>query len=257
MNAFPAVRQADGCDVLSRSRRLRAVLSLTEGGLTELVFQVWHHARLGELYPELLFANYGITMTTTPAMLLAAERCREVGDPVCEELRAYYLKHAEEERGHERWLLADLESLGISRERVLRRLTYPGVAALAGAQYYWIRHVHPAAYLGYLAAIEVPPSAEFLREVRERTGIPATSMSGHLRHAEIDIGHMAELDAVLDTLPLSQDQEELIAVSAISTVGHLESLFTDLLKQFERISTPALHSTLFTASAMAATATHV
>ena len=33
-------------------------------------------------------------------------------------------------------------------------------AALVGAQYYWIRHVHPVALLGYVMLLEgYPPSA--------------------------------------------------------------------------------------------------
>lgn len=255
MNIPPTAAAAAGTDVTSRSRRLRATLSLTRSRLTELIREVWFHPRLGELYPEFLFATYGETVASAPAMRMAADRCGELkSDPLCEQLQAYYLEHAEEEREHGEWILSDLASLGISRERALGRLPYASVAALVGTQYYWMQHVHPVAYLGYIAVLEGPTDAEFLREVSERTGIPLSSMSSHLRHAELDPGHVAEFDAALDVLPLTREQEELITVSAIATIGHLERVFADILEHFERIWDPGLRKTLFTGSETAAAA---
>jgi hypothetical protein len=249
------VSEATRSAFTSRSCRLRATLSLARGRLTELIRDVWYHPRLGELYPEFLFATYGVTVASAPAMRMAADRCAELpGNPLCDSLEAYYLEHAEEEQDHGEWLLSDLASLGIRREQVLERLPYPSAAALVGSQYYWIRHVHPAAYLGYIAILESPTDAAFLSEVHERTGIPLSSMSCHLRHAELDPGHVAEFDAALDVFPLTRKQEELIAVSAITTIGHLEKMFTEILEHFERIWDPGLRSTVFTYSDSAAAA---
>ncbi len=232
-----------------RSSRLRGMLSLTRGRLTELIREVWFHPRLVDLYPEFLFAMLGVMQASAPAMRLAADRCGKLhGDPLSDLLRNYYLEHAEEERGHEEWLLADLASLGICRDRALRRLPYSSVVALVGSQYYWIEHVHPVAYLGYLAVLEQPAETTFLRETHERTGIPLASMSCHLNHAELDPDHVAEFDALLDNLPLTREQEELITVSAITTIGHLEKVFAEIVEHFGRISSPALHDTVFTVS---------
>lgn len=259
MNSSSLVDPANGAANLSRSRRLRLALSLTRSRLTSLISEVWYHPRLGDLYPEFLFACYGVTTASAPAMLAAARQCEQLGDdPLREPLRDYYLEHAEEERDHGEWLRADLASLGIDRERALNRLPYPSAAALVGSQYYWIRHVHPAAYLGYIAVLESPTDANFLREVHERTGIPLASMSCHMRHAELDPGHVAEFDAALDVFPLTRQQEELIGISALSTIGHLERLFAEILEHFDRIEDPALQDTIFTASPLAAAAaTHV
>ena len=231
------------------------MLALTQNRLTDLIREVWYHPRLGELYPEFLFAMLGVLSASAPAMRMAANRCGELhGNPLREPLRDYYLEHAEEEQGHDEWLMADLASLGISRDRALRRLPYRSVAALVGSQYYWILHVHPAAYLGYLAVLESPAETEFLREVHKRTGIPLSSMSCHLNHAELDPDHVAEFDAALDNFPLTREQEELVTVSAITTIGHLENVFTEIAEHFERIGSQALHDTVFTVGETAAAA---
>ena len=232
------------------SQRLRGTISLIRGRLTSLIRDVWFHPRFKELYPEFLFAMYGVTASSAPAMRLAAERCGALAadDPFAGWLQAYFLEHAEEEQSHEEWLMADLNSLGVSRERVLERLPYTSVAALVGSQYYWILHVHPIAYLGYIAVLEAPALIEFLEEVARSNGIPLSSMSGHVMHATLDPGHVAEFDATLDRLPLTQQQQDLITVSAIATVAHLESVFADLLEHFARIEQPARVASIFTSS---------
>jgi hypothetical protein len=169
-------------------------------------------------------------------------------DPLASWLGNYYLEHAEEEQGHEQWLLADLEGLGIPRERVLARVPYVSVAALVGAQYYWMLHVHPIAYLGYIAVLEAPALIEFLEEVSARTGIPLSSMSGHVMHARLDPGHVEEFDATLDSLTLTERHRDLITVSAIATISHLENVFSDVLEHFARIGDPARASTIFTSA---------
>jgi hypothetical protein len=251
----PTASAATGSAVIRRSQRLRTILSLARGSLTDLVCAVWYHPRLGELYPEFLFAMLGVMRASVPVMRRAADRSSEVeGYPIREQLREYYLEHAMEEQGHEEWLLEDLASLGIARDRALRRLPYPSIAALVGTQYYWIEHVHPAAFLGYLAVLEQPAETMFLHDVHHRTGIPLASMTCHLKHAELDPGHVAEFDTFLDRLPLTQEQEELITVSAIATISHLEKVFADIAEHFDRIENPTLRHSVFTVCEMPATA---
>ena len=235
-------------EMVTHSQRLRGILSLAQKSLAQLIHEVWFHERFGELYPEFLFAMYGVTVASAPAMRLAARCCAEAenDDPLNGWLREYYLEHAAEEEDHGEWLLADLNSLGVARERVLERLPYPSVAALIGSQYYWMQHVHPIAYLGFIAVLEAPAQIEFLREVSERSGIPLACMSCHMRHAELDVGHVAEFDATLDSLRLTQEHRDLITVSAITTIGHLERVFAEILEHFERIRNPVNASTIFT-----------
>lgn len=235
-------------EMVTHSQRLRGVLSLARKNLLSLIQEVWFHPRFSELYPEFLFAMYGVTVASAPAMRLAAQCCAARGndDPLNQWLRDYYLEHAAEEEDHGEWLLGDLRSLGVARERVLERLPYPSVAALVGSQYYWMQHVHPIAYLGFIAVLEAPAQIEFLREVSERSGIPLDCMSCHVRHAELDLGHVAEFDATLDSLPLTPEHRDLITVSAITTIGHLERVFADILEHFERIRNPISAATIFT-----------
>ncbi len=237
----------------THSQRLRERIALVRGRLDSLIHEVWFHPRLSELFPEFLFAMYGITAASAPAMRAAAARCSALAtdDPLAAWLHEYYLEHAEEESGHEQWLLDDLACFGIPRDQVLRRLPYPSVAALVGVQYYWMLHVHPIAYLGYISVVEEPASMEFLNAVSRRTGISLSSMSGHVMHARLDPDHVTEFDATLDSLPLLQHYQDLISVSAIATMAHLENVFSDILEHFERAADPASAATIFTSPRIA------
>ncbi len=114
------------------------------------------------------------------------------------------------------------------------------------AQHFWLRHVHPVAILGYLAVLENPASPAFLDQVAERSGLPPASMSAHMRHARLDVAHVAEFDAMLDALPLTQHHADIIATSAITAVAHLDAFFADVLEHFSRIEDETLAHTIFT-----------
>ncbi len=220
---------------MTASERLRGTIALVRGNLVATIRAVWDHPRFAELYPEFLFATYAVTAASAPAMRTAAQHAAALPphDPLAGWLSDYLLEHAEEERGHEQWILDDLESLGIPRDKVLARLPYPSAAALVGLQYYWMLHVHPIAYLGYIAVLEQPTSLDFLHEISQRTGIPLSSMSAHIHHATLDPGHVAEFDRALDNLVMTEREREIIAISAVTTVAHLQDVFSELLTRFD------------------------
>lgn len=230
------------------SLRLRRTIALVSDSLSARIERFWTHPRLSELYPEFLFAAYGVICASTPLLDAAADEAalRPESDELARMLAPYLREHAEEEDGHDRWLLDDLELCGIARARVLERIPYPSAAALAGAQHFWLRHVHPVAILGYLAVLENPASPAFLEKVAERSGLPPASMSAHMRHARLDVTHVAEFDAMLDALPLTAHHTDIIATSAIAAVAHLDAFFADVLEHFSRIEDDALARTIFT-----------
>jgi hypothetical protein len=140
--------------------------------------------------PEFLRANLCFlhgTMTASEGLLQAAIRKGEV-----DELGLYFTRHLAEERGHLAMLEADLERLGVKRI-----LKFPLAAQLAGAQYYYIEHDHPAMLLGYMAALESnPPTLEQIDALESEHGpLPCTR-----HHALHDPEHSRELRAQIERL---------------------------------------------------------
>jgi len=209
---------------VSHSRRLRDKIRLARGEMDAVAMTLWTHPRLREIYPEFLFRNHSVIRSSVPLMKAAAAECekRLHTDPVAEGMLAYFSKHIPEETGHDEWVLDDLETLGYRREEVLTRIPPPSAAALAGAQYYWIRHVHPVALLGFIAVLEgTPPDVKFFESTADRIGVPRRAFSNLLLHGKLDPQHRDDLDHALDTLPLTEAHHAVMGVSAFQTIDLL------------------------------------
>jgi hypothetical protein len=174
---------------------------------------------------------YGSIRASVPLLEAARDRARDLSpaDPLAAGLVDYLHRHAEEERGHDEWLLQDLQSVGVASAELLSRPPSGAVAALVGAQYYWVLHYHPVCVLGYLMVIEGnPPDRRRLQDLQNRSGLPASAFRTMLEHADLDIGHAAELADLLDRLPLSPNHNEALGLSAISTVAGLTRLLKEM-----------------------------
>lgn len=189
-------------------------------------------ARLADLYPEYLFAFHCILRANVPLMEAALGQSESLAadDPTAAGLAAYLERHIPEELHHDEWLLADLELLGGERATILARAPSPAVAALVGAQYYWIFHYHPAALLGYIAALEgYPPSMQLIDELVARTGHSRAAFRTLTAHAELDPAHRDDLDEMLDDLPLTRSQSAVIGLSALYSVHMLTRVFEEIV----------------------------
>jgi pyrroloquinoline quinone (PQQ) biosynthesis protein C len=182
------------------------------------------------MFPEFLFAVHCSIRSSVPLMKAAQARARAKAavDPVAAGIVDYLRQHIREEHDHDVWLLEDMEAVGMKRSEILRRPPPPTVAALVGAQYYWILHAHPVALFGYMAVLEGNPSSlEQINEIQVRNGLPREAFRTLIEHADIDQGHRKDLDRVVDRLPLSEQQSVLIALSAFHTIEMISRLLEE------------------------------
>ncbi|MFJ3231117.1 iron-containing redox enzyme family protein [Streptomyces sp. NPDC086787] len=212
---------------------LRVKLGLAAPPLRAATAALWRPgpAGLRRRYVEYLYAMHAVVRASVPLLERAARRCAELAgdDPVAEPLGRYLGSHAEEERGHDTWLLEDLAAAGADPRAALTRLPYPLVADLAGAQYYWIEHHHPVALLGYIRVLEGNAPAPWLADrLAADTGLPAAAFRTVREHAELDTDHLTDLDDLLDTLPLTASQQAAVGVSALRTADGITRLFSTL-----------------------------
>lgn len=211
------------------SRLLRDKLEIALPAVTSAGRRLVDHPAVGALYVDYLVLSHAIIRASVPLMVTALDRCRALpGDPVARTVAGYLDGHVPEEQGHDDWLLEDLASLGVDPDEVLSRPPSATVAALVGAQYYWMHHVHPVALLGYVMMLEgYPPSVGTVGELRARTGYADAAFRTLLAHADLDPHHGVELDAVVDSLPLTGNQRTLLGVSALTSA----QLFTEALTE--------------------------
>ena len=215
----------------SSSSVLRGKIALALPPLVAAQRRLDQHPDPAAAWIAFLGGLYGSVRASVPLMETALDRARDLSpaDPVAAGLVDYLRHHAEEERGHDEWLLQDLRSVGVASTGLLSRPPTGAVAALIGAQYYWVLHYHPVCVLGYLMVIEGdPPNRQQLLDLQGRSGLPASAFRTMLEHADLDIGHAAELADLLDRLPLSSSHNEALGLSAISTVAGLTRVLNDV-----------------------------
>lgn len=203
------------------SERLRAKLALVHPVMLQHAEQIWSSPFVAELYPLYLRTMHTIVRSAVPLMEAAVERARTLAaaDDVAAGVARYLAHHVHEERGHDHWLLEDLEATGADPEEALRRIPSPRVATLVGAQYYWLHHHHPISLIGHIAAIEgYPPPIGFATRLRHLTGYPEKAFRAIAIHERLDIRHGRELWETIDSLPLRQEHETMIGISALHTM---------------------------------------
>jgi hypothetical protein len=177
-----------------------------------------------------------ITRASGPLMEAALERCRLCdGDHAAQGLASYLERHIEEERHHDTWLLEDLESIGVGRAEVLAAPPPGAVAAMVGAQYYWIRHHDPAALIGYMLMLECnAPTLETLADLKRRSGLPESFFRTHRIHAELDPDHQSDLLDLAIALPLAPARRRLIDDSIMHTLERMADCLADLTERAGR-----------------------
>ena len=218
----------------SSSEFLRWKIGLPLPGLVLVSNELVTHPRARELYPEYLFTSHCVIRASVPLMEAGRQRASAAvgNDPVSALLAPYLEQHIPEELDHDEWLLDDLQVLGRRRSEILARPPSPTVAALVGAQYYWIFHYHPVVLLGYIAVLEgYPPSMAMIDQLVAGTGYPREAFRTLIAHAELDPGHSEELDELLDDLPLTEEQTAAIGLSAMSTTRLLTSAFEEVVHE--------------------------
>lgn len=215
------------------SVRLRWKIDLVIPPYAEACRKLVTHPRLAELWPRFLITQHEIIRATVPLTEVAATRAEAMAadDPVASSLARYLEEHVEEELGHDDRLLDDLELIGVNRATVLGRMPSPSVASLVGAQYYWIHHHHPIAFLGFVALMEGhPPTPRLIETLIAATGYPRAAFRTFEEHGELDPGHRDRLDQTIDALPLTAEHETIMGVSAMHSATLLPPTIEEILE---------------------------
>jgi hypothetical protein len=169
-------------------------------------------------YRSFLHDLYHIVWHFCPIMAAAAGRCGEDYRHV----RFDLYHRIEEERGHDEWVLEDIEAMGgdAAAARQLKAASAP-VQAMIGFNYYSVERVHPCAVLGMLYVLEVVSSvyggkvADSIAGALERH-VGAGGFRFLSSHATLDVDHMAELNKVLNTIEDPGVQQIIVETTRVN-----------------------------------------
>lgn len=210
--------------------RLTDKLRLAMPPMTDGLGSMWDSGSVRDTYLEYLRVMHGMIRASVPLMLVATELClQRTHDAVASALGVYLGRHIREEYGHDDWVAQDYQTSGGDPAELPTLPVGGAVAGLVGAQYYWMRHVHPIALLGYIAVLEgYPPAPAIVDTLASRSGLPRTAFQTLERHAILDQRHRSDLHRVIDELPLQPHHEELIGISALHTAAGIRQVARDV-----------------------------
>jgi pyrroloquinoline quinone (PQQ) biosynthesis protein C len=171
-------------------------------------------------YRALLLELYPIVWAFNPVCAAAASRMADTHRDV----RYFLYEHMQEEKGHEQWVLADLEAIGVTPSDARAHEPSPDTLALVGYNHWAADRRHPCSVLGMLYALEVIASVyggPFASAIRESLLLQgARGVSFIESHATLDTQHMAELRVLLNTVH-DQPARDAVIESAKVNFHHL------------------------------------
>ena len=215
------------------STRLRQKIELVEPWIALPACLLLEHPRAGEVYPRYLATGYHVTCAMLELMEAALARARELDDQVARPLTAYLERHIVEEMHHDEpggAVLDDLAALGFDAEQLVAQAASPKIAALVAAERGRIGE-HPVAVLGFLELEAFHTELPTVELLISRTGLPRAGFAQLLLHAKLDAVHARQLHEVLDSLPLEPWQEQLVGLSALTTVGTVADALLDVVAE--------------------------
>lgn len=219
----------------SHSERLCGRINLAMPAVHSISNEIINHPRIRELFPEFLVRVHWLIRFSSPLMSSALAECqrRAETDDVAAAMIPYLKEHLHEEDGHDELLLQDLESIGVPRAEVLRRLPEPCVAGAQGAMHYWTVHHHPVAMFGSLVPSECyQTSMTAIDYLHQRSGYPRSAFRTIELHSELDQDHGAEALKVVDSLPLTDWHHEVLGIAALNFLAGTTQMYRELLDQF-------------------------
>jgi len=163
-----------------------------------------------ERYRALLLELYHVVWHFNPTCAAAASRVSDQHRHV----RYFLYDHMHEEKGHEDWVLNDLEVVGVSRDQARAYKPTLVMLGLNGYNYWSAEHRHPCSVLGMVYTLEVVASVyggAMTSSITEALLLEGDrGISFISSHATMDAEHMAELRVILNQIEDDETKEAVI-----------------------------------------------
>lgn len=168
-------------------------------------------------YNAFLHDLYHIVWHFCPTMGSAASRC----DDRFRNVRYELYERIEEEKGHETWVLEDVEAMGGDVARVRGHLPSPPVQAMIAFNYFCAERAHPCSILGMLYSLEVIASvyaATLSQSIAKALGrdMDGPGFKFLLSHSAMDQDHVAKLNVLVKTIDDPVAQESIVNATHVN-----------------------------------------
>jgi pyrroloquinoline quinone (PQQ) biosynthesis protein C len=197
------------------------LLEMTDASRRDLealpkVHSLIHHGLSLKEYQAFLHDIYHIVLHFCPIMHAASARCADFPG-----VRAELEERIEEERGHEAWVLEDIDALGGDVSGAKSNLPSSPVQAMIAFNYDGAERGHPCSVLGMLYTLEVVSSvyggrvADSIARAIDRR-VEDGGFKFLVSHTSMDAEHMAKLNLLVRTIADSQAQSAIVNATRVN-----------------------------------------
>lgn len=168
-------------------------------------------------YRAFLHDLYHVVWHFCPIIAAAASR---MGDRF-PQVRAEFYDRIAEERGHENWVLEDVQAVGGDVDYVRTRAPSAPLQCMVAFNYYCAERAHPCAVLGMLYSLEVIASAYAMTLAQSIAKAIDRDVDGPgfrflLSHSAMDQEHVAKLNVLVKTIDDPAAQEAVISATRVN-----------------------------------------
>jgi hypothetical protein len=144
-----------------------------------------------------------------------------------EELHFRFAEHIGEERGHEHMATRDLKALGF---KLADYDELPETQAFYQSQYYWIEHVDPIAFFGYILCLEAFSVNSGIRLYKEALAAFGDRATVFMKvHTEEDVDHLGKAVRLVEGL--SPEKQQIVLKNFRLSCRLYAAVYEAILKQ--------------------------
>jgi pyrroloquinoline quinone (PQQ) biosynthesis protein C len=198
------------------------LIEMTDASRCELeaipkMYSMINHGLTLAEYKAFLHDLYYIVWHFCPTMASAASRC----DDRFRNVRYELYERIEEEKGHETWVLEDVEAIGGDVARVRTDPPSAPVQCMVAFNYFCAERAHPCSILGMLYSLEVIASVyagTLSQSIAKALGrdMDGPGFKFLLSHSTMDQDHVAKLNVLVKTIDDPVAQESIINATRVN-----------------------------------------
>jgi pyrroloquinoline quinone (PQQ) biosynthesis protein C len=128
-------------------------------------------------------------------------------------LRSAVAEYIEEELGHEEWILSDIAACGGDAGQARRSHPHPATELMVAYAYHQIDRGNPVGFFGMVHVLEGTSTAlatQAADTIRAALGLPQEAFSYLSSHGNLDLGHVAFFEGLMNRLEPESDREAVI-----------------------------------------------
>lgn len=163
-------------------------------------------------YIAFLNQAYHHVKHTVPLLMQAGARLA----PSQAWMQGAIVDYIDEEKGHEAWILDDIEACGFSRAQFEQGAAPADSEIMVSYLYDTVTRGNPVGIFGMVLVLEGTSSSlapEVARIVQEALSLPDSAMTYLTSHGELDQEHIGHFEKLMDRITDEEDQAAIIHVA--------------------------------------------